>query len=259
MVKNALGIGSLVWITGAGKGIGRALCLLMANQGMTVLASARTAVDLEALSHESVQLSGDIIPIPLDVTQIKSVKAAFNKIESKYGSIDLIVCNAGTSIPIAPKTFTTESFRSMVEVNIMGVINCIAVVLPSFLNRRHGYVAVMSSVAGYRGLPTASAYGATKAALINMCEGLKPDLEKFNVDVSVICPGFVKTPLTDKNDFPMPFIMKPEKAAEKILYGLKKRRFEITFPRRFTYLLKLGRILPYVIYFFLTRRLVRFK
>ena len=132
----------------------------------------------------------------------------------------------------------------------------LAAVLPRFIGKQAGHVAVVSSVAGYRGLPTSAAYGASKAALINMCEALKPELDRYGVKLSLICPGFVRTPLTDRNAFPMPFLMEAEEAAERIVNGLLRGKFEITFPRRFTWWLKLGRCLPYAWYFLLTRRMV---
>ena len=139
----------------------------------------------------------------------------------------------------------------------MGVVHGLAAAMPAFIQRRAGHIAVMSSVAGYRGLPTAAGYGATKAALTNMCESLKPELDGHGVAITVINPGFVRTPLTDRNAFTMPFLMEPGAAAGRVIAGLDARRFEITFPRRFTWTLKLLRCLPYALYFPVTRRLAR--
>ena len=132
----------------------------------------------------------------------------------------------------------------------------LAAVLPRFIERRSGHVAVVASVAGYRGLPTAAAYGASKAALINMAESMKPELDQYGVRISIVNPGFVRTPLTDKNDFPMPFLIEPDDAAERIVHGLARGRFEIAFPRRFVWGLKLLRCLPYALYFPLARKLI---
>jgi short-subunit dehydrogenase len=136
----------------------------------------------------------------------------------------------------------------------MGAVNGIAAVLPGFLARRAGHIAVVSSVAGYRGLPQAAAYGPTKAALINLCEALKPDLDRYQVRISVINPGFIRTPLTDLNEFPMPFLMEADVAARRIVRGLDAGKFEITFPRRFTFMLKVARMLPYALYFPMVKR-----
>jgi len=143
------------------------------------------------------------------------------------------------------------------EVNFFGVVHGLAALVPRMVERRSGQLAVVSSVSGYRGLPSASAYGATKAALINMCEALKPELDGHGVTLSLINPGFVETPLTDRNDFVMPFLVPADEAARRIAKGLARGAFEITCPRRFTWGLKLLRCLPYAVYFPLMRRLVR--
>ena len=141
-------------------------------------------------------------------------------------------------------------------VNFFGVVNCLAAVLPGFISRWRGHIAVVASAAGYRGLPTSAAYGATKAALINMCEALKPELDRYGVRITVINPGFVKTPLTDRNDFKMPFLITADDAARRIVDGLATGGFEITFPRRFTWGLKIMRCLPYPLFFAMTQQLV---
>lgn len=147
--------------------------------------------------------------------------------------------------------------RSLADVNLMGTVNCLAAILPSFIDRRRGRIAVVASVAGYRGLPTAAAYGATKAALINMCEALKPELDQFGVGLTLINPGFVDTPLAKKNDFPMPFMIPADVAADVIVRGLAAGKFEIAFPWRMALAMKLLRTLPYGVFFRITRRVVR--
>jgi short-subunit dehydrogenase len=142
----------------------------------------------------------------------------------------------------------------LLEVNLMGVVKCLAAVVPGFISARMGHIGVVSSVAGYGGLPTAAAYGATKAALNNMTAALKFDLDRYGVKTQLVCPGFVRTPLTDRNPFPMPFLMEPEDAAEAFYKGLQSDRFEITFPRRFAIILKLLNALPYSLYFGLVKR-----
>ena len=243
------------WITGAGKGIGREVALGLARRGASVAVSARTEDDLRELERLSETMAGAIHAVPLDVTDEHAVLAAFDAVEKSIGPIDLVLLNAGTHIPISADGFNTKDVRSLVEANVMGVVHGLAAVLPAFIARRAGHIAVMSSVAGYRGLPTAAGYGATKAALINMCESLKPELAACDVTMTVINPGFVRTPLTDRNAFRMPFLMDPRAAAERVIRGLETGRFEITFPRRFTWGLKLLRCLPYALYFPLTRRL----
>jgi len=136
-------------------------------------------------------------------------------------------------------------------------VNGLSHIMPRFISRGRGHIAVVASVAGYRGLPTSAAYGATKAGLINMCEALKPELERHGVRLTLINPGFVETPLTDKNDFPMPFLISVDEAVNHIVRGLQSSRFETAFPRRFAFLMKILRILPDRLFFFVTRRMVR--
>jgi short-subunit dehydrogenase len=169
------------------------------------------------------------------------------------GPLDLVILNAGTHTPLTARQFDVATVRQIMETNFMGTVNPLAAVLPRFIERRRGQIAVVASIAGYRGLPSASAYGASKSALITMCEALKPELDHYGVKLTLINPGFVKTPLTDRNTFEMPFLMDVDAAARRIVAGLKSKRFEVTFPKRFTWGLKIARCLPYSLYFALTR------
>ncbi len=245
------------WITGAGKGIGEALALSLAAQGVAVYASSRTPDDLEKLKRKASALPGMIIPIPLDITDPQQIEDMMQSWDSGSGLPELIVLNAGTHDPFPAQAFSAERAGRLLEVNLQGTLNCLDPVLVRCLERNSGHIAVMASVAGYRGLPTAAAYGASKAALINLCEALRLDLKGSDVKLQLINPGFVRTPLTDKNEFAMPALMEPEMAAERILSGLLSNRFEITFPRRFVYLLKLFRLLPYSLYLWLVGKTVQ--
>jgi short-subunit dehydrogenase len=238
-----------VWITGAGRGIGKALVLLCVQKGMTVYASSRTASELNSLEYSCKHLAGVVIPVPLDITDTKQLSNIVNNWELACGVPDLVILNAGTHDPFTAQSFCAQRCKNLFDINLQGTINCLDPVLKRMLMRNSGQIAVMSSVAGYRGLPTAAAYGASKAALINLCEALRLDLMDTNVKLQVINPGFVRTSLTAKNDFKMPAIIEPEAAAEIIFKGLLSSRFEIAFPRRFIYFLKLLRILPYNWYF----------
>lgn len=245
------------WVTGAGKGIGRAVSLALARKGYAVAASARTLGDLQSLAGEAAGAPGRIVPYPLDVTDEAAVKDTVRRIEADLGALDLALLNAGTHDPTGAANFDSSRFRKVVDINLMGVVHGLDALLPGFRQRRHGHVAVVASVAGYRGLPSASAYGATKAALINLCESLRPELERDGVKLQVICPGFVDTPLTQKNDFPMPFIIPVDKAAEFIMKGLDSSRFEIVFPRRMAVTMKILRHLPNSLLFTITKRINR--
>lgn len=240
------------WITGASSGIGRALALELARGGCRVAVSARRGGELDRLAAEAAP--GRIAPYPVDVSDGPALARTAAAIEAAMGPLDLSVFNAGTHEPVAVETFDPAPFRRLMEINYMGAVNGIAAVLPRFIARRSGQIAVVSSVAGYRGLPQAAAYGPTKAALINLCESLKLDLDRHGVRICVINPGFVRTPLTDRNRFPMPFLMEAEDAARRIVAGLDRGAFEISFPRRFTFMVKFARFLPYGLYFRLVRR-----
>ncbi|UTW12436.1 SDR family NAD(P)-dependent oxidoreductase [Marinobacterium rhizophilum] len=248
---------SVVWITGASKGIGAALALALAGLGCGVAISARNSQDLHALARSGAGLRGELWPYPLDVTDGAACATTLAQIEAEHGCIDLAVLNAGTHRPLSLDDFEIAAFESLMQLNYMGVVNTAVPLLRSMRRRGAGQLAITASVAGYRGLPTASGYGASKAALINFAEALKLDLAGTGVALSLINPGFVRTPLTARNRFSMPFLLEPEDAAARIIRGLQRRRFEIAFPWRFVFWLKLFRLLPYWLYFPLVRRITR--
>jgi short-subunit dehydrogenase len=240
-----------IWIVGASTGIGRAVALAFAAAGVRVAASARSA---DALATLAAGGSGNIRAYPVDVTDASAMRATSGKIEQDFGVIDaLLYCAASWSNETESQA-TVAAIRPMFEVNIFGCLNAIETVLPAMKARHAGRIAIISSVAGFRGLPRALAYGSSKAALTHIAEALKFEGDRAGIVVQVIHPGFVKTPLTDKNDFSMPFLMSPEAAATRVVQGMAGKNFEITFPRRFTYMLKLLRMLPYNVYFWLVTK-----
>jgi NADP-dependent 3-hydroxy acid dehydrogenase YdfG len=255
MTAEAKGI---VWITGAGSGIGRALALRYLRAGAIVAGTARRAETLESLKAEAGAAGGRFHVLPADLTDIAATRAAVARIESACGPIRLAVLNAGTHVPTPGTRFDAAAVRQLLDSNVMTVANALDAVLPAMLARRQGMLAINASLAGYGGLPSAAAYGASKAALINMAEALKLDLAASGIAVRLISPGFIKTPLTDRNAFPMPFLMPVEDAAERLWQALETGRgFEIVFPRRFAWLMKALNLLPYPLYFPLVSRLTR--
>ena len=244
--------GGVAWVTGASSGIGAALSLGLARAGWTVAASARRADRLAALATDP-DGAERIHPFPDDVTDEPAVRAAVAAIEERLGPIASAVLNAGDYTPMAARDFDTALCRQLVQVNYLGVVHGIGAVLPRQLERGGGQILINASVAGYRGLPRAAPYGASKAALINLAESLRAELQGSGVRIRLINPGFVRTPLTDKNDFAMPALLDPRSAAERILRAFDGDGFEITFPRRFTLFMKLLRCLPYRWYFALVR------
>jgi short-subunit dehydrogenase len=246
--------GKMAWITGASSGIGRALALRLARDGWTIAASARGSEALDVLAREA---AGQIHAFPLDVTDRAAVVTTFLDIEAALGPVSLAVFGAGTYYRETVASFDAGKIGEMVNLNILGTANCLETVMRAMVARGSGHIGVMSSVAGYVGLPGAAGYGATKAALINMCEALYPELAAKGVRLSLVNPGFVDTPLTRKNDFAMPFIISAEEAADYIARGLAARRFEIVFPWKMALVFKLLRALPARLRFLLTRRMVR--
>lgn len=242
----------IAWITGASSGIGRSLALKLVERGWTVAATARRESDLVALANEVP--SGKILPFAGDVASTEAMAAIVETIEAKHGSVARAILNAGVYLPVRAKPFDLEAYRKSFDINLMGTVNGLAAVLPSMIRRGAGQVAITSSVAGYGGLPTSAAYGATKAGLINLAASLKFDLDNAGVLIQVVNPGFVETPATDENPFQMPFLMKVDEAAERYAAGLESTRFEITFPRRFALILKALNLLPYSAYFALASR-----
>tara|TARA_Y100000590_G_scaffold222731_1_gene252070 strand:+ start:279 stop:1058 length:780 start_codon:yes stop_codon:yes gene_type:complete len=240
-----LDINKCIWITGASTGIGKTLALKLAEEGFKVAASARSIKKLRKLRNESKALKGSISIYSLDINARNNVASIFNKIEKDLGNIGTVILNAAINEPANCQNFSSEKIENIMNTNYVGTVNCLDPVIKKFTKRKNGKIAVVASLAGYIGFPYSSAYCPTKAALINLCESLRSDLQQYNVILQVINPGFVKTPMTDKNDFYMPFLISSEKSAEYIYNGLQTNRFEIFYPKIFGYILKILRFLPY--------------
>ena len=189
-----------------------------------------------------------------DVTDRAAMQALVEQVEENIGPVALAFLNVGTYFPDSEEDFGGDGFRKTFAVNVDGTINLIGPLVRAMKRRRRGQIAVNSSVAGYGGLPRSIAYSASKSALIAMCEALKFDLDKLGITIQLVSPGFVKTPLTDKNDFPMPFLIDVEEAGRRILRGFEQGGFEIAFPRRMAWLLKAVNMLPYSWYFWLVSK-----
>ena len=242
-----------IWITGASSGIGKAVAEKFASEGWIVAASARRQEILNKMAENQ-----NIFAYPLDVTQKENVTKTFNKIIEDFKNVDICLFCSGTYDPKLEQEINIEQNKFVMETNYFGVLNCIKAVETYFKNKKSGQISIVSSVAAYRGLPNSSGYGPSKAALTNLTESIYFDFKKHNVKISLVSPGFIKTPLTDKNEFPMPFIRSPEFAADKIFQGLtKKNIFEIHFPLGLTLTLKFLRILPYKLYLFLIDKFVK--
>lgn len=242
--------GKRVWIVGASTGIGEALARELAARGARLLLSARHAERLQKLAAE---LSG-AQALLLDVSVAQSWAPAAAEAQALLGGLDLVVFNAGTYEPLRAWELTPQKIRATLDVNLLGVMDGVAAVLPAMLAAGQGHLVIVGSVAGYRGLPKAAVYGPSKAALINFAESIRMDLAPRGIAVTLISPGFVATPLTAQNDFHMPALITPQVAASEILKGLARGEFEIHFPKRFSRFLKLLRLLPARLYFALVSR-----
>ena len=241
----------VIWITGASSGIGKALAIKFAKEGWKVAISARR----ENLLNEIAKTYNDIFPYPLDVTDSKKCELVFNSIKERFKNVDISVFSTGIHDPKSEKSLDLNKVRQIMEVNFFGTINSVNAVYKYYKERKSGQISIVSSVAGYRGLPAGGAYCASKSALTSFTESLNFDMKRNNVRVSLISPGFIKTPMTDQNDFPMPMIKTPEFAAEEIYNGLvKKNAFEIHFPKSFTFIMKILQILPNWAYFKLVEK-----
>ena len=245
-----------IWITGASSGIGKALTLKFAEEGWQVAISARR----ENLLNELSELNKNISSFPLDVNNKERCKETFEQIIKKYQNIDICFFCTGTWDPKKEKDIDIEQIEHVMKVNFFGTLNCIKAVEQYFKDKKSGHISIVSSVAGYRGLPNSTGYGASKAALNNLAESLYFDFSRQNVRVSLVSPGFIKTPMTDKNEFKMPFLKTPEFAAEKIYNGLVNgSSFEIDFPKELTLILKLLKILPNRLYLYIIKKLTKLQ
>ena len=253
----SIGSGRLVWLIGASSGIGASLAGQLLSAGYRLAVSARRAERLQALGSGVSATAGTFGVYPVDVTDEAALQVCVEVIEAEMGPIDIAIINAGDYSPMPLADFDTALFRRLIEVNYLGTVNCIAALLPVLIPRGAGQILVTASIAGYRGLPLAAPYSASKAAAINLAESLQPELRKQGVRMRVINPGFVDTPLTQKNRFRMPFLMTPEAAARRIVRQLERDQFEIAFPRRFVWLMKVLRCMPYRIYFPLVSRITQ--
>tara|TARA_B100001115_G_scaffold174343_1_gene159252 strand:+ start:762 stop:1523 length:762 start_codon:yes stop_codon:yes gene_type:complete len=245
-----------IWITGGSTGIGKALAIKFANKGWNVAISARR----ESLLKEISDKIENIYDFPLDVTDKSKCKEVFKQIKNKFENIDICFFSTGTWDPKKEKNIDVEQIENVFKVNFFGTLNTIKAVEEYFKNKKDGTIAIVSSIAGYRGLPNSTGYGPSKSALNNLAESLYFDFKRLNIRVCLISPGFIKTPMTDKNDFKMPFLKSTEYAAEKIYHGLlNKNIFEIHFPKSLTIILKVLSFLPSRIYFGLIGKMTKYQ
>jgi NAD(P)-dependent dehydrogenase (short-subunit alcohol dehydrogenase family) len=241
--------GKRVWLVGAASGIGLALADALIAAGAQVAVSARR----EALLQQ--HFAGRALVLALDVTDAAATRAAAQQLQQDWQGIDVVMALAGDYLPMSVQALDLPRAQQIVAVNLQGVLNLLAAVKDDLLTQGSGHFSIVASVAGYGGLPNSLAYGASKAGAINLAQSLWLDLRAAGIGVSVINPGFVATPLTASNTFPMPFLISTEQAVQQILRGLARGEFEIHFPKTFSRLLKLINLLPHRWYFAVVRRI----
>ncbi|NRB10647.1 MAG: SDR family NAD(P)-dependent oxidoreductase [Rickettsiaceae bacterium] len=241
----------VIWIVGCSAGIGKDLAISLAASGASIILSARSKDQLELVNKKLVG-SGHLI-LPLDISNIKEVAKAVKLITTKYQKIDRVIFMAGIYEPTSCNSMDINKASQIIDINLKGVINIVHFTLPILEQQSKGQIVLCASIAGYFGLPNGQPYSASKAGIINLAESLRCEYDKSNIDVKVINPGFVKTRLTDKNKFSMPFIMDSKEAALAIIKGIQKKSFEIHFPKKLTIIFKILRILPFAIYFWLVK------
>lgn len=243
-----------IWITGAGTGIGRELALAYARRGAKVWISGRRESVLAQVVAEASVFNGEIHALVLDVTDAKACSQTWARLLQESGGLERIILNAGDHREMPANEFSQATIEHLMNVNFFGVTRIMDSALP-WLAKHGGQLAIVASLAGYRGLPLAAAYGASKSALINMTEALRAELSSTSVDIRLINPGFVRTPLTDQNQFEMPSLINADEAAKSIIKGLDGSRFEIRFPTGFAATLRFLSMLPYSLYFALIRKI----
>ena len=246
----------VIWITGGGTGIGKAVAIKFANQGWKVAISGRR----ENILKEVEDINPNIKSFPLDVNDKGKCFEIMKNIKEEFGDIDICFFSTGTWDPKKEREIDVEQIEKVFKVNFFGTLNCIKSVEDHFRNRKNGIITIVSSIAGYKGLPNSTGYGPSKAALNNLAESLYFDFGRYGVRVCLVSPGFIKTPMTDKNDFKMPFLKTPEYSADKIYNGLiNSNKFEIHFPKSLTLILKFFKIIPDRLYFYLIKKMTKLQ
>ena len=234
--------GKKYWIIGASEGLGRELAIQLSNLGVELIVSARNEIRLNELS-----LRTKAKVIPLDVLDINAVRKAFKAV----GQIDGIVYAAGDYTPLNSTVWNIDEVDKMIAINFTGAARVLGLVVPKFIAQNYGHVVMIGSLSGFRGLPNAIGYGASKAGMMHLAENIKADLYKSNIKVQLINPGFIKTRLTEKNNFKMPFIMSAEDAAKHVIRAMRRNRFQTNFPVMFSLIFRMTNFLPAFLYFWL--------
>lgn len=247
------------FITGASSGLGMGLAVRLAREGYAVGLAARRVELLEAVAREIREAGGTAAVLPCDVSERNQVLGAIRRCEEELGPVGLLVANAGVSVNTRVDAFDAGEVERVIRINLLGAIYATEGVLPGMVARGRGQIVAVSSIAGFAGLPLSAAYSASKAGMINFFESIRIDLRGSGVDVTVICPGFIRTPMTDHNRHAMPFLMDLEPAVEEMVQAIRKRKKSLAFPRPLALAAWSARVLPRPLYDRIASRVDRRK
>lgn len=244
----------VVFITGASSGIGQALSVELARRGASLGLLARRAEMLDLIVVEVEKAGGHALAIPADVTDASAVRKAVDALQAKFGKLDVLIANAGVGATTDAKDLRAEDVAHLININLLGVVNCVTSVLPRMVEKGSGHLVAISSLAGYRGLPKSGAYCASKAAVSAFFESLRLDLAGTGVAVTIIHPGFIKTPLTAGRHADMPFLMELDDATRKIIHAIERRKKSYAFPWQLATIVRIGMVLPIALYDWIAAR-----
>lgn len=234
--------GKTYWLVGASDGLGAALAQKLSAAGAHLILSARSEDKLVALAAE---LPGEARAVTMDVADMASVSRAAEQV----GEVDGVVFLAGVYWPMKAQDWDVEAANAMADINFTGMMRVMGIVVPPMVERDNGHIVITGSLSGFRGLPGAIGYAASKAGTMSLAESMYADLRKTGVAVQLANPGFIRTRLTDKNDFNMPFIMEPDQAADEMMAHMRSHRFKKSFPTVFSWLFRLSQFMPDWMYY----------
>jgi short-subunit dehydrogenase len=240
--------GKVIFITGASSGIGRALAVELGRRGARLGLTARREAELLSVADEVGRAGGEALALPCDVRDPAAISAAAERVREKWGRVDVLIANAGMSTTTAGTKLDAAEATNVISINVLGVVNSVAAVLPDMLKRGSGHLVAISSLASYRGLPRSGAYSASKAAVSTLFESLRVDLRKSRIDVTVIHPGFIRTPMTAGRKKKLPFLLEVEDAACRIIKAVERRARTYAFPWQLASLVRVIRHMPGALY-----------
>jgi short-subunit dehydrogenase len=238
----------VVFITGASSGIGRSLAVELGRRGASLGLLARRAETLLEIAKEVEEAGGHALALPADVRDAEAVRVAANQLRGKFGRVDVLVANAGVGVTTDAKNLEAKEVADVIGINVLGAVNSVAAVLPAMVEQGSGQLVAISSLAAYRGLPKSAAYCASKAALSAFFESLRVDLRESGIDVTIIHPGFIKTPLTAGREAHMPFLMELDDATGKIIRAIERRKKSIAFPWQLATIVRAAMLMPVPLY-----------